>query len=201
MPKIRAVFSSTGVENNEYGKKGLLYFTDVTQDGKLLTSLYKFNALKSFTSLKPKKGDIFEFEAEVEVEGGLQLKRPKGVVKLDLKHLAEGYEYCINKFLKQNKRLTKEEARNEKVAFIRLTNLFGDDIDFWKYISLPFELNSLYWFLNKDGLELIKEQKKKFNKGLVDVTIEKKGYELGKDKIGEDVVIDSKGQGLMGFMK
>jgi hypothetical protein len=196
---IKAIFQSTGAEETEYGKKGVLIFTDISYDDIPIANRYVFDSLKSFTKHKPKKGDVFQFEGELDYKGGLQIKRPKKVVKLDLSNLAEGYEYCINKFLKESRVLTKDEARNEKVAYIRMSTLFGEEL--FRYISLPFRLNSLHWFLTEDGQKLCKDQKNKMEKAQKSIDFEEKHVILEKNKIGEDVLVDRKKQSLMGFMK
>lgn len=196
---IKAIFQSTGAETTEYGKKGTLIFTDISYDDIPIANRYVFGALKCFTKHNPKKGDVFQFDAELDYKGGLQLKHPKRVVKLDLSELAEGYEYCINKFLKESRVLTKDEARNEKVAYIRMSTLFGEEL--FRYISLPFRLNSLHWFLTEDGQKLCKEEKKKMEKAQKSIDFEEKHVILEKNKIGEDVRIDRKNQTLMNFLK
>jgi len=201
MSKIRATYIGTGVEIDNYGKSGVLRFADLMEDGEPLTNKYDFGSLKKIKKLKLRQGEVIEFEATVNKGLGgrsVQIKNLKEVRRADIKDFEEGLEYCINKFLKAEKKLTKKEADNERLAFSRMVNQFGSDLDFWKYVALPFKLNSLHWF--NYNLEALSEQKKKFDKANKGVDIEKKEIVLEENKIGEKVLIKKK-QTLMGFMK
>lgn len=195
---IKAIFQSTGVEESDYGKKGVYIFTDLSLNNEPLADKYVFPSLKCFSKLKPKKGDVFEFDATISRDGGLEIKRPKQVKKLDLSNLKDGFEKSINKFLKESRVLTKDDSRKEKVAYLRITNLFGEEI--LNFVSLPFRLNSLYWFLTEDGQKFLKQEKSKLDKQ-IDLTYEEESVILENKKIGEDVKVDSKKQTLMNFLK
>jgi len=196
---IKAIFQSSGVESNEHGKKGVYKFTHLSLDGKPLTNKYSFNILKKFKELKLKKGDVVQFEAEVDFLNGLKIKYPKNITKVDLSHLAEGYEYCINKYLKESRVLSTEDAKNEKLAYVKMATLFNEEL--FKFISLPFRLNSLHWFLTEDGQKFCREQQEKMERSEKMVDIERKSVKLEKNKVGEDVLVDRKKQTLMGFLK
>ena len=196
---IRAIFQSTGFESGKFGKKGNYIFSDISQDDEPLADKYVFSQLKCIKNLKPQKGDVFQFDAQLDYEDGLKIKRPKNVVKVDLSHLKEGYEYCLTKFLKESRVVTKEDSRNEKVAYIRMTTLFGEKL--FRYITLPFKLNSLHWFTTEDGLKFCKEQKLKMDNSEKDIIIQKKEIKLEKNKIGDDVCTNNKKKNLIGFLK
>lgn len=200
MSKIRATFNCTGVETNNFGKAGVLRFVDLMEDGEPLTSKYDFNPLKKFKDLKLKKGEVVEFEAEVNKGLGghsMDIKRVKKVVRADIEDFEEGFEYCVNKFLKAEKKLSKKDADNERLAFSRMVNQFGGGMDFWKYVSLPFKLNSLHWFIY--NTEILTDHKKKFDKASKNLEIERKEIVLEENKLGETVLVKKK-QTLMGFM-
>ena len=194
---IKAIFQSSNVKRNEHGAKPVYIFSDISCEDEPIANRYVFDQLKCFKKFKPKKWDVFSFDATLDWNGGLKILRPKQVEKMDLKHLAEGYEYSINKFLKESRVLTKDEATNEKIAYIRISTLFGEEI--MRFISLPFRLNSLHWFLHEDGQKFLKQQKKIMDSQF-ELTYEEKSIELEDEKIGEDVEVKT-GQGLMGFMK
>tara|TARA_B100001093_G_scaffold170426_2_gene163278 strand:+ start:17250 stop:17843 length:594 start_codon:yes stop_codon:yes gene_type:complete len=196
---IRAIFQSTGFESGEFGKKGSYIFSDISEDNEPLADKYVFSQLKCIKRLKPKKGDVFQFDAELDYENGLKIKRPKNLVKVDLSHLKDGYEYCITKFLKESRVLTKEDSRNEKVAYIRMTTLFGEKL--FRYITLSFKLNSLHWFTTEDGLKFCKEQKIEMDKSNKDIIIHKEEVKLEKNKIGDDIHTNNKKKDLIGFLK
>lgn len=198
---IKAIYKGTGVEESEYGKKGVLIFEDLSLDGSPLLPKYTFNTTKKFKEAKLKAGDVVSFDAEVDITDCVKILRPRNIKKEDISHLGKPYEHCINKFLKESRVLSKQDSTEEKIAFIRLSSYFTDDIDFWKFVNLPFRLNSLYYFLTEDGIKFLKDQKTKFDKSNFELDIERKEYILEKDKIGEDVIVDRKKQSLMGFMK
>jgi len=67
---------------------------------------------------------------------------------------------------------------------------------FWEEAYLPFRLNSLAWFLGKDGKEYI--DKEELQQKLP--VPQHKSYELEKDKIGKDKKITFKPNTLMEFL-
>jgi hypothetical protein len=196
---IKAIFQSTGVEEGNFGRKGILIFTDLSEDGKPLTDKYIFSNLKCFAKLKPKRGDVFEFDATIDFDGGLKITRPKQVKKVDLSGLAEGYEYCINKFLKESRVLTTEDARKENVAYIRMATLFGEEL--FRYIELSFKLNSLYWFLTEDGQKFCREEQAKMENEQKEIEIKEESVILQENKVGQDTKIPKRKQSLINFLK
>jgi hypothetical protein len=104
----------------------------------------------------------------------------------------------ISRFLKSpndiwsNRNLIKKEMAIAKKLYIKFK-----EREFWEKLSLEFRLNSLAWFLSKDGLALLtleaKMQKLKLKPAIK--------YDLGKNKIGEDKKITRKARTIMEFLK
>jgi len=67
------------------------------------------------------------------------------------------YHFLVKKFIKDpNKLQPKDWARETKIAK-KLYQIFEKE-NFWKKSFLEFKLNSLAWFLSKDGLSFLKNQ-------------------------------------------
>ena len=109
------------------------------------------------------------------------------------------YQHLITKFLKEpkyiwgNKGLIKREMAVAKKLFLKIK-----DEKFWTQAYLPFELNSLAWFLSEDGVAFLnleaKRLKLRLNKPIQ--------YEIQEDKTGEDKDIKTKNnKTLMDFLK
>jgi len=116
-------------------------------------------------------------------------------MKLELKKsLAKDYRYLINKFIKDPKVLKPADwARETKIAK-QLIAKHG--FDFLTLHFNNFKLNSLAWFLSKDGssrliLEKVKQKTLTFSQEKV--TIE-------EEKIGEDVIVLSKPKSIKQFI-
>ncbi len=199
--EIRAVFRNKGVSDSEYGKKISLFFTDLYLEGEFLTDLYSFGDLKCFKKADLKSGDIVSFYALVDRSPiSLNIKRPTNVEKIVFESYEEGFRYCLNKFLKPDKSLTKEEVSKELVAFSKMIIGVGNDMDFWRYLALPFRLNSLYWFSTQDGKTAIQENFKKFNQSVMSISIEREKFDIAENKLGEKIIFDKKNQTLMDFL-
>lgn len=67
---------------------------------------------------------------------------------------------------------------------------------FWEEAHLPFKLNSLAWFLGKDGKEYIKKEELLLKTPIA----ERETHKLEKEKIGEDEKISLKPNTLMEFL-
>ena len=198
---IRAIFHSKGFSESDFGKKTALNFTDIYYNGGFLAKNFSSGDLKCFSKISPKEGDIFQFEAQVEQTPiSLKITRPKNVKKIEIEGGEECFIYCINKFLKRENTITKEAARKERVAFSKMALRFGTDMNFWKFISLPFYLNSLYWFSTEDGLNFLKENHHKFNRQNISIKKEVESFEILENKVGEKVIVDKKKQTLMDFL-
>lgn len=192
LKKIRGIYKGTISKRGEYGIAPKMLFIDLHADGKFLCSSFEFSLLKSLKSANIKPSNLVEFEATVEVKNGLKIKRPKNVKNINLSFLGESFEYCCNKFLKSKKALTPETLKQEKIAFIKLYNYYGNNLDFWKFLSLGFELNSLNWFLTPKGEELVKENIIKYNKNNVDIPELKPQYVLENEAIAKPIVLPKK---------
>jgi hypothetical protein len=59
------------------------------------------------------------------------------------------YQKLILRFLKDTKYFKQTEWKRETALAKKL--LLENSIDFWMSVSLPFELNSLAWFLTPEG--------------------------------------------------
>ena len=198
---IQAIFQSTGYTLTPQGKAGTLVFTDLTLNGDPLAPKYSFGSLQCFKRLKPQEGDIFQFDAEIEQTPiSLKILRPKNVEKISIEGFEESFVYAINKFLKSENSITSAQAKKERLAFARACINSESKIEFWKYIGLPFKLNSLFWFLTEDGLKFLQDQKKDFHRKKFNVIQERKEYEILENKVGERVLVDKKNQTLMDFL-
>ena len=87
------------------------------------------------------------------------------------------YQIFVERFLKDTKSLKVAGWRREVAVAIKLFDKFQDD-NFFTSLKLDFKLNSLAWFLTKDGLKFLYKQQSLFRLALP----EKKEYTLG-DKI------------------
>ena len=87
------------------------------------------------------------------------------------------YHFLIDKFLRYIEGFTKGKWSKEIKIAKKLFNSYPD-ARFWNQLELEFKLNSLAWFLTKDGLKFLYKQQSLFRLALP----EKKEYTLG-DKI------------------
>ena len=198
---IQAIFQSTGYTLTPQGKAGTLVFTDLTIDGESLAPKYSFGSLKCFKKFKPQKGDIFQFDAEIEQTPiSLRILRPKNVEKISIEGFEESFVYAINKFLKSENSITAAQAKKERLAFSRACINSEANLEFWKYVGLSFKLNSLFWFLTEDGLKFLRGQHKDFHRKKFNVIQKRKEYEILENKIGEKILVDKKKQTLMDFL-
>lgn len=200
LKKIRGIYKGTISKKGEYGVAPKMLFIDLYADGNFLCSSYEFSLLKCFKSLNIKPSNLVEFEATIENQGGLKIKRPKSVNKIDLSFLGESFQYCSNKFIKKKKALSREETKSEKIAFIRMYNNYGDDFNFWKFLTLGFELNSLNWFLTEKGEKFVRENLKKYYYNNIDIPEIKPNYILEDHFIAEKVEIQ-KPKTIIDFLK
>ena len=108
------------------------------------------------------------------------------------------YQLLINKFHKDPKavwadvRLIKKEMSIAKKLF----NLYSD-IFFWINLQLSFKLNSLAWFLRKDGKEILRFE---FNKQKILRNKKSKKIQLSETKYGKDVEIQIKPKTTFEFL-
>ena len=197
---VRGIYKGIVSKKGEYGIAPKMLFIDLYVDNKFLCSSFEFSLLKSFKSVNLKPSNLIEFEATVVNDSGLKIKRPKNIKKIDLSFLAESFNYCCNKFLKSKKALTPEALKQEKIAFIKLYNHYGDNLEFWKFLSLGFELNSLNWFLTQKGEDLVKEAFIKYNKNNVDIPVIKPHYVLQNEPIAQPILLKKK-KTILEFIK
>jgi len=198
--RIRGIYKGNICKKGEYGIAPKMLFIDLYADDKFLCSSYEFSLLKSFKSLSIKPSNLIEFDATVETEDGLKIKRPKNVKKIDLSFLKDSFEYCSSKFIKKKKALSREEMKSEKIAFIRMYNNYGDDFNFWKFLTLGFELNSLHWFLTDKGEKFVRENLKKYYYNNVDIPEIKPNYILEDEFVAEKIEL-KKPKTIMNFLK
>ena len=113
-----------------------------------------------------------------------------------MKRKPNRYQKIISKFCKTpesiwaHPTLVKREMKIAKKLFALKSQKF------WEEAYLPFKLNSLAWFLGKDGKEYIKKEELQQKMSTKEVEIHK----LKKEKIGEDKKISLKPNTLMEFL-
>ena len=113
-----------------------------------------------------------------------------------MKRKPNKYQKIISKFCKTpesiwaHPTLVKREMKIAKKLFSLKSQKF------WEEAHLPFKLNSLAWFLGRDGEEYIEKQEIL----LTTSTKEIETYELKEDKIGEDKEVTFKPNTLMEFL-
>ena len=89
------------------------------------------------------------------------------------------YQIFVERFLKDPKSLKVPGWRREVAIAKKLFDKFQDD-NFFTSLKLDFKLNSLAWFLTKDGLKFLYKQQSLFRLALP----EKKEYTLGSAVLG-----------------
>jgi len=72
-----------------------------------------------------------------------------------------------------------------------------EDEKFWTQADLPFKLNSLAWFISKDGVDFLNLEVRRL-KFKLPKPIE---YELEEGKVGEDIETKKQTKTLMDFLK
>ena len=108
------------------------------------------------------------------------------------------YQRLISKFLKEpdsvwkNTSLVKREMAIAKKLFLKIK-----DEKFWVEAHLPFQLNSLAWFLSKDGIQFLNLEAKKLKIRLPQPI----KYILEEDKCGEDKEVNKPQNTIMDFLK
>ena len=108
------------------------------------------------------------------------------------------YQRLISKFLKEpdsvwkNTSLIKREIAIAKKLFLRIK-----DERFWIESHLPFQLNSLAWFLSRDGIQFLNLEAKKLKIRLPQPI----KYDLKEDKHGEDKEINKQRNTIMDFLR
>ncbi len=113
-----------------------------------------------------------------------------------MKRKLNKYQKIINKFCKEpqtvwaHPTLAKREMKIAKKLFALKSQKF------WEEANLPFKLNSLAWFLGRDGEKYIQEQEILLK---MPVTKQEK-HKLEKEKIGEDKKIAFRRNTLMEFL-
>ena len=113
-----------------------------------------------------------------------------------MKRKPNKYQKIISKFCKApesiwaHPTLVKREMKIAKKLFALKSQKF------WEEANLPFKLNSLAWFLGRDGRKYMKEQELLLKTPVV----EQEKHKLKKEKIGEDKEIIFKPNTLMEFL-
>ena len=113
-----------------------------------------------------------------------------------MKRKPNKYQKVISKFINEPKTiwahptLIKRELKIAKKLFTIKSEKF------WEEAYLPFKLNSLAWFLGKDGVAFIKEEEKKQKISLKP----KEKIEIEEEKFGQDKKILFKPNTLMEFL-
>tara|TARA_B100000459_G_C8580241_1_gene202909 strand:+ start:674 stop:1030 length:357 start_codon:yes stop_codon:yes gene_type:complete len=115
-----------------------------------------------------------------------------------LKRKPNKYAKLINKFIKspsdiwKNQGYIKREMKVAKTLFSKI-----EDEKFWTQADLPFKLNSLAWFISKDGVDFLNLEVRRL-KFKLPKPIE---YELEEGKVGEDIETKKQTKTLMDFLK
>ena len=107
------------------------------------------------------------------------------------------YQIFVERYLKDTKVLKAAGWRREVAIAKKLFNKFQDD-NFFTSLKLDFKLNSLAWFLTKDGLKFLHEQQGLFRLALP----EKKRYtkKLGDKILGPKEKTASKPKTILDFL-
>ena len=108
------------------------------------------------------------------------------------------YQIFVERFLKQEqiKSLKAAGWKREVAVAKKLFSKFKDD-DFFTSLKLDFKLNSLAWFLTKDGLDYLYKQQQMFR---LSFKQEQKKYELGKEILGPKTITPSKPKTILDFV-
>lgn len=168
--KLSAIYAGKSFKDDGYHKKTIILLRDLTtSEGKIVAEKVALNNLKRLTKLKPRVGDVIEFEGTLEVSPIIaEVKNPTKVVLKEedgFRSVPEELStLLLNKFLKPAITLDKVTASQQTVAITRLYRRGYNTIDFWKFVSLPFALNSLNFFLTSKGLGMLETQKKLMKK-------------------------------------
>ena len=113
-----------------------------------------------------------------------------------MKRKPNKYQKIISKFCKTpesiwaHPTLVKREMKIAKKLFALKSQKF------WEEAYLPFKLNSLAWFLGRDGEKYIRKEELL----LKTPTTKQETHKLEKDKIGEDKKVTFKPNTLMEFL-
>jgi len=106
------------------------------------------------------------------------------------------YQKLINKFSKEpesvwaHPTVVRREIKIAKKLFALKSQKF------WEEAHLPFKLNSLAWFLGRDGAEYIEKQEILLTTATKEIEV----HELKEEKIGEDREVAFKPNTLMEFL-
>jgi hypothetical protein len=101
------------------------------------------------------------------------------------------YHFLINKFLRNVENFTKGKWAKEIKLAKKLFNS-RPNVTFWNQVEIDFELNSLAWFLSKEGEHALKIRGKMAKY----VAPEGKQYDLS-NKVGKDKKVKSKRKTLI----
>ncbi len=113
-----------------------------------------------------------------------------------MKRKPNKYQKVISKFINEPKTiwahptLIKREMKIAKKLFTIKPEKF------WEEAYLPFKLNSLAWFVGKDGAKFIKEEEKRQKLSLKP----KQEFKIEEEKVGKDKKILFKPNTLMEFL-
>lgn len=187
---------------SELGYDEYFYILKDIRDDKnnLIVSQQLFPAkLKSFRSAKLKLGRVYSFSCRVENN------KVSRVTKFQEENFEEEiFSKCLSKFLKDNKFLTEKQIDIERINFSLFMRLFENDYGFLKYLSLPFRLNTLSFFIRQENQDdiLVKFKKYKKTKNISDKEIysNQRAFEFLDEKIEVDTKSKKKSTNLVDFL-
>jgi len=107
------------------------------------------------------------------------------------------YQIFVERYLKDPKSLKVPGWRREVAIAKKLFDKFKDD-DFFTSLKLDFKLNSLAWFLTKDGLEFLNKQLQLFRLALPEK--EEYIYKLEDKILGPKDKTESKPKTILDFL-
>ena len=119
------------------------------------------------------------------------------MISMRKKRKPNKYQLLVSKFIKDADKVWKspKEIKCQINIAKKLYRLVKDE-SFWKRLHLPFKLNSLAFFLTKDGKDLIRIESKK--QKLIFISPQK--YSLQKKKVCEDKKVKPQIRTLSDFL-
>ena len=107
------------------------------------------------------------------------------------------YQFLVSKFIKDADKVWKNVKEIKcQINIAKKLYRFIEDETFWRQLHLPFKLNSLAFFLTKDGKDLLYIEGKKQKL----IFIPPKEYSLQKGKVSEDKNIERSIRTLSDFL-
>tara|TARA_B100001123_G_C14444265_1_gene683851 strand:+ start:38 stop:406 length:369 start_codon:yes stop_codon:yes gene_type:complete len=93
------------------------------------------------------------------------------------------YQFLVSKFIRDSDKVWKNVKEIKcQINIAKKLYRFIEDENFWRQLHLPFKLNSLAFFLTKDGKDLLYIEGKKQKL----IFAPPKEYALQKEKVCED---------------